>query len=324
MIACIRYFTVIYMMLLLGSSLHAVEQDEPAAAIVNGKHILTSDLDREIQAAMRSNPELRSKENTDTLRKMRWDVLDYLINRELISQEGEKAGLGPQDVEIDAELTNAKQRFPSQIMFEQVLEQQGLTEKKLREFIRQGLIVKKVLELKIRPTAKPVTDEDVENFYEENKEGFVESEKVSARHILIKVSPEAIDQEKADAKNRMQNILKEAKGGADFAELAKKHSQCPSAPKGGELGYFARGQMVKPFEDTAFALQPGQISNIVETRFGYHIILVQGRKPDRQMKLEEVSEEIKDALYSEELDIALERWLKPIREEATVSILLKD
>ena len=298
-----------------------MEQDEPAAAIVNGKHILTSDLDREIQAAMRSNPELRSRENLAALREKRKEVLEFLINRELMVQEGKEAGLEPQDTEVDAELTKIKQRFPSQSAFEQALKQRGLTEKELRRAVRRELTVQKVVEVKIKPTAEPVTDEDVADFYEENKEGFAESEKVRARHILIKVSPDVSDQEKADAESKIQVVLKEARDGADFAELAKKNSECPSASQGGDLGYFTRGQMVKPFEEAAFALEPGQISEIVETQFGYHIILVQDKKPKRQLKLEEVSEQIREALYDEEIEIALDKWLEPIREKATIDIL---
>ena len=115
----------------------------------------------------------------------------------------------------------------------------------------------------------------------------------------------------------------DARGNAIEAELAKKNSQCPSAPKGGELGYFTRGQMVKPFEDAAFALQSGEISDVVETRFGYHIILVQNKESKRQLGLEEVAEQIKAALLVENVNIATEKWLEPIRQKATINILFK-
>lgn len=322
MINRIIYLTGLCVIILsMGSLVCAIEQEEPAAAVVNGERIPMSDLDRQMQAAMRSNPELRSRENLAALREKRKEVLEFLINRELIVQEGKEAGLEPQDTEVDAELTKIKQRFPSQSAFEQALKQRGLTEKELRRAVRRELTVQKVVEVKIKPTAEPVTDEDVADFYEENKEGFAESEKVRARHILIKVSPDVSDQEKADAESKIQVVLKEARDGADFAELAKKNSECPSASQGGDLGYFTRGQMVKPFEEAAFALEPGQISEIVETQFGYHIILVQDKKPRRQLELEEVSEQIRKALYDEEIEIALEKWLEPIREKATIDIL---
>jgi len=321
---CIKCLTATCMMVLLsGSFIYAEEQKEPSVAIVNDGRIFMSDLDRELAPLMASNPELRSEENIVVYRKMRREALDYLIDQEIMVQEGNKAGLKPKEAEVDAELAKLKQRFPSQEVYQQVLKQQGWTEEKLHRFIERGLTIQKVITVKIKPTAKPVTDENVSGFYEENKEKFVEPEKVNARHILIKVSSEASEQEKSDAEAEIQSILEKAKGGADFAELAKEYSQCPSASQGGDLGYFTRGQMVEPFEQAAFAMQPGQISEIVETRFGYHIIMVQDSKPEKQMKLEEVSEEIKETLYEKEIDTALKKWLKPIREEATINILLK-
>ncbi len=332
MVGYVRYFVAVCMMITFVINFaYAVVQEEeppaektePAAAIVNDERIPMSRLDKEIQRVVMTNPELQSKENVAELRKMRREALDYLIDQELMFQEAKKADLKSKDAEVDAELIKIKQRFPSQEVFEQALKQQDLTEKKLREIISRAMIIRQMIEVKIEPTAEPVADEAVASFYEENKGGFVESEKVDARHILIKVAPDASDEEKDYAKKEMENILKEIRDGADFAELAKKNSQCPSAPKGGELGYFTRGQMVKSFEDAAFALQPGEVSDVVETRFGYHIILVQNKEPKKQLGLEEVAEQIKAALLVENVNIATEKWLEPIRQKATINILFK-
>jgi len=301
---------------------------EPAAAIVNGERIPRATLDKEIQMAIARNPALRDKENMAALREMRKEALDYLINQELIVQEGKKAGLVPKDEEIDAQYAKIKERFsakdafdPPKDAFAEVLKKQGLTEKSLRGLIERGLIAKKIITVKIKPMAKPVTDKDVAAYYEEHKAEFIEPEKASARHILLKIAPDASDEEKAKAKEKLQGILKEARGGADFAELAKAHSECPSAPQGGDLGYFARGQMVKPFEDAAFNMEPGQISDIVETQFGYHIILVEDRKPEKTIALANISEKIKVVLEERESGIALDKWLKPIREKAKIEIM---
>ena len=303
---------------------HAEEQEkpkEPAAAIVNGERIPMSALDKEMQIVMSRNPDLRAKENIAALREARKEALDYLVNQELIVQEGKKAGLVPKDAEVDAELAKIKQRFPTEDAFAQVLKQQGLTEKTLRGLIERGMIAKKVLDIKIKPMAKPVTDKDVADYYQENKKEFVEPEKASARHILLKLSPDSSDEEKAEAKEKLQGILKEARGGADFAELAKEHSECPSASQGGDLGYFGSGQMVKPFEDVVFSSEPDQISDIVETQFGYHIILVEDRKPEKPLALENISGRVKEMLEEKESNIALEKWLKLIREKATIKII---
>jgi peptidyl-prolyl cis-trans isomerase C len=323
MIDCIKHYTVICIAaLLLASFAHAVEEKEPAVAMVNGVRILMSELDMEMQKEIRNNPEMQSNGDLAARRQLRKKVLDDLINQELVVQEGKKVGLEPQQEQIDTEFGKIKKRFPSQDAFEQVMKKQNMTEERLREIIERAFIVKNVLEVKIEPLAKPVTDKEVADYYEAHKGEFTDPEEIRASHILIKLSSGASDEEKTYSKKEMQAILEEAKGGADFAELAKKHSQCPSAVRGGDLGYFARGDMVKPFEEAAFALEPGQISDIVETEFGYHIIRLEDRKPGKQLELEEVSEGIKKELHDREMNIALRNWLKPLREKADIKIML--
>ena len=299
------------------------EPKEPAAAVVNGERIPMSALDSKIQTVLRWNPELGSEDSIEELRKMRKDILNDMINEELVIQEGRKAGFKPQDIEISTELAKIKQRFPSDELFQQALKQQKLTEKKLHDIIERGLIGKKVLNIKVDPTAKPTTDEDIAAFYEENKKQFVKPEEVKASHILIKVEPTAEEQEKANAKSELQAVLDKAKAGADFAELAKEHSQGPSGPGGGDLGHFGRGSMVKPFEDAVFSLEKGQISDIVETRFGYHIIMVVDKKPETIMKLEDVSEDIRKNLHAKAVEIALRKWLEPVKKKATIKMMIK-
>lgn len=312
----------IAILLVMGSA-NAVEPEEPkepAAAIVNGERILMSAVDSKIQAAVRWNPGLGS--DIESLRKMRKDILNDLINEELVIQEGRKAGLKPYEIEISTELEKIKQRFPSEDSFQKKLKQDKLTEEKLNKIIERALIGKKVIDIKIEPTAKPVTDEDIVAFYEENKKQFAKQEEVKASHILIKVEPTAEEQEKADARSELQAVLDKAKAGADFAELAKEYSQGPSGPGGGDLGYFGRGSMVKPFEDAAFSLEKGQISDIVETRFGYHIIMVVDKKPEDFLKLEDVSEDIRKNLHTRAVDTALQKWLEPVRKEAAIKIMI--
>ena len=295
------------------------EPVEIAAAEVNGEKIPMSDLTRQLRMMIGSNTKL-SKEDSQ---KARDDALDSLINQELLYQEGKKNGLEPKDTELATEIANLKKQFQTQEAFDQVLKMQGLTEDKLTLLIKRVMTMRETIKVKVQPLAKPVTDEEIQKYYEANKTNYNEPEQVSARHILIKTSPNASEQEKTDAKNKIDSILKEIRGGTDFAELAKKDSQCPSAPQGGDLGYFTRGQMVKTFEDAAFALQPGQVSDVVETEFGYHIIRVDNKKEAKQLTLEEVQSRIKDILANEETDKALAEWLKPIKESASIKILMK-
>lgn len=143
------------------------------------------------------------------------------------------------------------------------------------------------------------TDDDVKAFYEKNKDQFALPERVKARHILVRPAPDAADMNKAkaDAKAKLEDIAKKIKAGAKFADMARKFSDDPgSARMGGDLGEFGRGVMIKPFEETAFALKKGEMSGIIETEFGYHVILVEDKKDPSARPLSEVSADIKKNL----------------------------
>ena len=136
------------------------------------------------------------------------------------------------------------------------------------------------------------TDDDIKNYYEDNISTFHEPKKIKARHILFKLDDKATEDKEKEVKEKAQSVLKEVREGKDFAELAKKYSDCPSKEKGGDLGYFSAGQMVKPFEDAAFKMKAGEISDLLRTEFGYHIIKAEDVKEERTRPLEEVRGEI--------------------------------
>jgi len=154
-----------------------------------------------------------------------------------------------------------------------------------------------------------ITDDELSEYYDKNKETFFESEKVHARHILVETEEEA---------KSINQQLKE--GIMNFAELAKEKSICPSAVNGGDLGFFARGQMVKEFEDVAFSLKPGEISEIVKTEFGYHIIKCEEIKEEHSPSFEEVKDQINNTLKYEREYEATSALISKLREEAEIVI----
>ena len=153
-----------------------------------------------------------------------------------------------------------------------------------------------------------LSEEEIAEYYKENKEKFIKDEEYHLRHILVETLEEA------------EAILKKIKGGADFAELAKGRSLCPSREKGGDLGFISRGMTVKPFDDAAFTLKPGEISEVVKTLLGYHIIKLEEISPERQRTFEEVKVEIEFILLPEKQQQALTRWLSSLKDEANVQI----
>jgi peptidyl-prolyl cis-trans isomerase C len=166
-----------------------------------------------------------------------------------------------------------------------------------------------------------VSDEDVERFYEQNISEMQRPVEVHARHILIKA--ESADTEAIQsARAEIDSILVDIHAGKDFVELATTRSQAPSAPRGGDLGYFAPGQMVAPFEKAAFALQPGEVSEVVQTQFGYHIIRLENRRGGDIAPVEVVAEKIRAYLGQEKLQTEVETLVTRLREEGEVEIFL--
>lgn len=155
-----------------------------------------------------------------------------------------------------------------------------------------------------------VSPQEVKEYYEYNLDRFIEEEKVKARHILFRLKDGASKEEEEAVRKKAESVLKKAKEGKDFAELAKKYSEGPTKDKGGDLGWFSRGRMVKPFEKAAFDLGKGEVSDLVRTRFGYHIIKVEDKRPRRNRPLEEVKEEITKSLAkARAAELAHERGL---------------
>ncbi|RLB40109.1 MAG: hypothetical protein DRH20_02065 [Deltaproteobacteria bacterium] len=141
-----------------------------------------------------------------------------------------------------------------------------------------------------------IDDQRIREYYEYNIETFREKERVRARHILFRLKEGAEKSEEERVRKKAESVLKQAREGEDFAELARKYSEGPTGPKGGDLGYFQRGTMVKAFEEAAFGLKKGQVSDLVRTPFGYHIIKVEDVKKARTKPLEEVREQVKKIL----------------------------
>jgi peptidyl-prolyl cis-trans isomerase C len=168
-----------------------------------------------------------------------------------------------------------------------------------------------------------VQDAEVTTFYQQNLERFKQGDSVHASHILIGVAPNATPAQKAAAKTKAQSALTQVRGGADFAAIARAQSQDPgSAEKGGDLGFFAKGQMTPPFDEAAFKLKAGAVSPVVETQFGFHIIKVHERRAPRTAPFTEVSGQIKDFLTQGQREQKLEQFVEQMKSKGKIEILV--
>jgi len=290
-------------------------------AVVNGSVITHQELDRELGRAKEQLLQMGRPVSDAQLSEMRKRMLDNLIAYELLYQESKKQGVKVTDAAVDEKISELKKQYPDEAEFKQMLSGSNLTEADLKFHMERGIAIEQLVNQKIVQKIT-VTDKEIRTFYDSNLDRFKQPEQVQASHILIKVDPEANESEKAKARKQLETIQKKVKKGEDFGALAKEHSGCPSSTQGGDLGYFGRGQMVKPFEDAAFALEPGQVSDIVETRFGYHLIKVTDKKPARTVPFEEVKEGIGEHLKQQQVGEKVLAYVEELKSKAKVETFL--
>ena len=286
-------------------------------AVVNGVVITKVDFDRKFHQVKQHMLRQGQQIPDDRLAKIKTDILETMINEELLFQESRKKGITVEPEAIAADLKRIKKGFASDADFKKLIAQSGLTEAELQSDIERGHVINKLIDDQIAALVV-IPDQEIKTFYDTHPESFNKSEQVRASHILIKVDSKAEPSVKDEKKAKLQKIQKRLKGGEDFAVLAKEFSECPSNTKGGDLGYFGRGNMVKPFEDAAFALKTGEVSDIVETRFGYHLIKVVDKKPASVVGYEDVKDNIGQYLKKEKTGKELKGYIEELRKKAVI------
>lgn len=240
-------------------------------------------------------------------------LAEEFVMLKLLQDAAAKEGLSVTDEEVDAKFEELKGSLPPGMTFEDALAQSGKTADQIKQDLRDTLPVQKLFE-KVTAGCK-ATDEEIEKFYKDNASQFTTPEQVRASHILVSIKPGATDEDKAAAKAKLEGILAKLKDGGDFAALATEHSDCPSKSNGGDLDWFSRDRMVKPFADAAFALAEGEISGIVESEFGYHIIKKTGAREAGTVPLEEVRENIGRYLSGPKESEAVKTFIDGLREK---------
>ena len=294
---------------------------EQKVAVVNGTVLKQAELDSETDRYLDRLQRTGRFPNDLERSQIKKQVLENLIARELLYQESQKKGIKVDQQEIDAQLTGLKGRFPNEAEFKNALSRNNLTEADLRSQFERDLAIKKLLDGQIGDKSA-VSEKETRAYYDSNLETFKKPEQVRASHILIKVDPGADEAKKAEARTKIESLQTKLKKGEDFGALAKEYSEGPSGPKGGDLGFFGRGQMVKPFEETAFAMKPGQVSDMVETNFGYHLIMVSDRTPEGTIPYEEVKDRLQQFLKQQKVQEAIAQYVETLKGKAKIERFL--
>jgi parvulin-like peptidyl-prolyl isomerase len=257
------------------------------------------------------------------LTEMRKEAMDMLIEQELIIQAAAAKGIEVSAAEIDAAWADISEPFDSKQQFLLRLDTEGYTEDSYRDHLKRMIPAKKYLD-EIRLQAMQVSDEELEQYYRDNEYRLTLPEQVRVRHILLSWKPLGKPDDRAALLEQMQAILDKARAGEDFEQLAAEYSDDSSRMHGGDVGFFQRGQMVPLFETAAFALkQPGDISDIVETNFGLHIIRLEEHKPAYLVPLDEVREKLRAHISEEKVAKAETQEKARLRADADIEILIR-
>ena len=250
------------------------------------------------------------------------NVLDQLVAYHLLAQESRARKMDVDEATVEAQMGQIRGSFPTDQAFQQGIAAQGLTLDQVRQQTRTNLLVQKVIEAEIASKIV-VQDAEISAFYQQNLERFKQGDTVHASHILIGLPQNPSPEQKTQAKTKAQAVLKQVRGGSDFAGLARAESQdIGSAQNGGDLGFFPKGQMTPAFEEAAFMTRPGAVSAVVETPFGFHIIKVHERRPPRTAPLAEVGGQIKNFLEQGQREQKLEQFVAQVKTKSRIEILV--
>ena len=286
-------------------------------AKVNGFPIKQKDLEIELrQFNARALANYREA-SPDQLPALQQKFLGNLIIRELLYQESQRQNIYVDPAAIDAQMSQWQQRFASREEFLQALATIGLDTTSARTQVARRLAVQQLLEAQILQSIS-VTPKESRHFYDTHPNYFKQPEQVKVRQILIRVAPEATKIQKAEARGKIEFVWERLQGGDDFATLARQYSEAPSGKHGGDLGFVSRQQLEKRLADTAFALRRGEVSQIVTTRLGFHVLQVTHKRAERKLAFNEVQSRLEQRLHDQKAESAIGSYIRRLQDSAVV------
>lgn len=340
------YLVVVWLLSigLVTASAHAQENGK-MVALVNGAIIFHSDLNDALAryyhplggapitatetdapatetGAVATETGAAATETAHDPQKVKAQLLENLIDRELLIQEAQR-----QDLTIGtARVLRRMERLPEQLRPKRTAAEASGTPADGKDsffrYVHQGLLIERLLEKQL-PKVASVSAKRARAYYDENPGLFMYPEEVHLRHILIQAPPDMADETRQQAYLKIQALEQQLAEGATFTVLAIDASQCPSRARGGDLGYLTRQQLYPSLAQTAFDLVPGQVSTIVESPAGYHLLLVTDRRPARQLSFLMVRDDLQKQLRTQRLHRSARKFIRKLREEAAIERLLR-
>jgi peptidyl-prolyl cis-trans isomerase C len=286
-------------------------------ARVNGEPVTKADFDRLLKNIESSGRGAIPAERRDEILR---SALDQLVTYNVMKQEAAARGLTVSDAEIDQQLQQMQKQFPSEAEFKKALDVRNTTVAQLKSDARVDMSIDKMMQAELATTI--ATEAEAKEFYDKNPDQFKQAESAQASHILIMADEKADEATKKAARAKIDSVYKRVKAGEDFAKLARENSQDGSAQQGGDLGEFTRGQMVPAFDEAAFKLKPGEVSEVVTTQFGYHIIKLTSKKDPTTYPYEQVKPKIVEVLTNRKKQEKVNAFIEAMKKKAKIEVLV--
>lgn len=294
------------------------QEGNDIVAVVNGIQLKEADLNQEFRKLLPENRNFHGNLSAEKTEKLRAEALQKLIDAELQYQDALARGIKLGEDEYKAQIQKISSNFPDKEQFEAAVAASGFDQKSFARFVERSLLSERLRIAEVDDKAL-VSDAMVKNYYEQNASRYKKPEEYRASQILIKVDPSANNEERATARVKTEAILKKLKDKKDFADIAAQESDDLTRIKGGDIGYFHAGQTIEEFDAAIAKMKVGEISDIIETIYGFHLIKLTEKRAPRQIPFDEVSNKIKMKLVADEKKRLAELWMSDLRKKAIIT-----
>lgn len=300
--------------------LFAAEQNPilKTVAKVNGIAITQSELS-DATSVLLPQASYHRNVTPEKIKELEKKALQNLIQEELFYRAGLKKGYKISKDDLNKRFEEVTKKYPSKSAFKEALKKYGLKEADVRNKIEHMMLAGVFVNEEVYKKAE-MKEKELLDYYKQNQEKFQKPEAARLFHILVKVPPEAQKEEKEKLKKKAEVLLLRLKKGEDFQKLAWDNSDDPSRVKGGDLGVVHRGRLDPEVENPAFALKKGELSGIVTSIYGHHILKAVEKFPPQQLKFEEVKEKLKKELEQKEVEKRLADLITSLKENAKIEV----
>lgn len=331
-----KLFLGISCLLLLSGSFLSAKVVNKTVATVNNEIVTLEDFQKKVSPLIEQYQRVyKGADAAEKMKALKKELLNQMVDEKLLRQEAKRQNIVATKQDIEKGIGEVKKRFSPDNDYKDYkdeLARQGYTEKTFEKDIKEQLMVMKLIEREVKEKVGPPTEEEIKKYYEERKDEMKQPEQVKARHILIKVDEKDDLKVQSAALKRIQEVQEKIKKGEDFAALAKEYSEDPGSKEtGGDLGFFSKETMVTEFSKVAFSLKPGEVSEVIKTAFGYHLIKVEAQKPAKELTLEDevpvgedknikVKDYLQNIVYQEKVEKKFAEWMKDLKAKANITL----